>query len=97
MNSDRLLVEKVLEGETQAFEELIVSYYPGLYGFLIKMGIPASQTRILHRRFSLTLFAACTGTMTGGHFPPGSTRWLPAWSEVISAYILSLWYPTRYP
>lgn len=56
MNSDRLLVEKVLEGETQAFEELIVSYYPGLYGFLIKMGIPASQTRDLAQEIFLNTF-----------------------------------------
>ncbi len=47
MKSDRLLERKVLDGDTEAFRELITSYYPGLYGFLIKMGIPHSQSRDL--------------------------------------------------
>lgn len=56
MNSDRMLVEKVLGGETQAFEELITSYYPGLYGFLIKMGIPASRSGDLAQSIFLNAF-----------------------------------------
>ena len=56
MINDRLLAKKVLEGETEAFRELITSYYPGLYGFLIKMGIPASQSRDLAHEIFLNVY-----------------------------------------
>jgi len=56
MNNDRLLAEKVLRGETQAFGELITSYYPGLYGFLIKMGVPDSRAGDLAQSIFVDIF-----------------------------------------
>jgi len=56
MNNDRLLVEKVLRGETQSFRELIASYYPGLYGFLVKMGIPEARAGDLAQSIFLDVF-----------------------------------------
>mgnify|MGYP000996657210 CR=1 FL=1 len=56
MKDDKLLVKRVLEGETQAFGELVASYYPGLYGFLVKMGIPAFQSRELAKEIFLEIY-----------------------------------------
>lgn len=56
MNGDSLLVERALHGETEAFKKLITSYYPGLYGFLIRMGIPETRAVDLAQAIFLDAF-----------------------------------------
>lgn len=47
MKDDRLHAKKALTGDKQAFMVLVESYHPGIYGFLVKMGIPKSKARDL--------------------------------------------------
>lgn len=61
MNKDRVLAKKVLDGDTQAFEEIIETYYPGLYGYLIKMGIPEDRSRNLAREIFIRAFRSLYG------------------------------------